>query len=141
MKSKIMWIGSLAFVLALSPGVRAADHAAPKAGESKAGDTKAGDSKMVDSKMVDSKAPKGKEVTLKGTLGCGKCAFKTTKECQNVLKVKEGGKDVSYTLAQNAVSKDNHEKICTGPKPATVKGTVADEGGKKTLTASEIKVD
>ena len=28
-----------------------------------------------------------KEVTLKGTLGCGKCSFHEAKACENVLKV------------------------------------------------------
>jgi hypothetical protein len=85
--------------------------------------------------------PAGKEVTLTGTLGCAKCAFKEAKACQNVLKVKEGGKEVSYTLAKNAVSEENHEAVCSGTKPATVTGTVSEEGGKKILTASAIKVE
>jgi hypothetical protein len=88
---------------------------------------------------------KGEEVTLKGDLGCGKCSFKTTKACQNVLKVTEGGKDVMYYLAANAVSEQNHEAVCSGVKPATVKGTVSEEGKgakkKKVLVASEIKID
>jgi hypothetical protein len=93
------------------------------------------------------KAPaKGKEVTLKGTLGCGKCSFKMTDACQNVLKVKEGGKEVAYFLAPNAVSEEHHEMVCSGTKEVTVKGTVSDEakgakGGKKILTASQITVD
>jgi hypothetical protein len=83
--------------------------------------------------------PAGKEVTLNGTFGCAKCSFKEAKACQNVLKVKKGGKDVTYELADNQVSKDHHEAICHDPgKPATVKGTVSDEGGKKVITASEI---
>ena len=89
------------------------------------------------------KAHKGKEVTLKGDLGCGKCSFKTTKECQNILKVTEGGKETMYYLADNSTSKEHHDDVCSGTKPATVTGTVADEGKgadkKKVLTASEIK--
>jgi hypothetical protein len=84
-------------------------------------------------------------VTLKGDLGCGKCSFKTTKECQNILKVTDGGKETMYYLADNSVSKDHHDAVCSGTKPATVTGTVADEGKgadkKKVLTASAIKVD
>jgi hypothetical protein len=90
-------------------------------------------------------AKAGQEVTLKGELGCGKCSFKKTAACQNVLKVKEGGKDVMYFLAENAVSEDKHEAVCSGTKPATVTGTVAEEGKgakkKKVLTASAIKVE
>jgi hypothetical protein len=94
----------------------------------------------------------GKEVTLKGTLGCGKCSFKTTTSCQNILKVKEGGKEVMYYLAANPTSEKNHEEVCDGPKSATVKGTVTQEEAKdpkksgktvnkKILTASEIKIN
>jgi hypothetical protein len=90
-------------------------------------------------------AAKGKEVTLKGDLGCGKCNFKTTKECQNVLKVTDGGKDTLYYLAANPLSKENHDAVCSGTKPATVTGTVKDEGKgadkKKVLTASAIKIE
>jgi hypothetical protein len=85
--------------------------------------------------------PAGKEVTLTGTYGCAKCSFKDkeAKACQNVFKVKEGGKEVSYEVAQNQVAKDHHDAIChSPPKPATVKGTVSKEDGKRTLTASEI---
>jgi hypothetical protein len=117
----------LAFVFTLSASARAAD----KAPSAKAADTGA--------------AANGKEVTLTGDLGCGKCNFKTTKECQNILKVSEGGKDVMYYLAKNDVSEKNHEAVCSGTKPATVTGTLSEEGKgakkKKLLTASAIKID
>lgn len=121
---------SLAFVFSVSSGAFAADKDAPaKAGKA----------------QKEGSAHKGKEVTLKGDLGCGKCSFKTTKECQNVLKVTEGGKDTMYYLAANTVSKEHHDAVCSGTKPATVTGTVAEEGKgadkKKVLTASDIKVD
>ena len=119
----------LAFAFTLTTSALAAP-AADKAAPAKAGDTK---------------AAKGGEVTLKGDLGCGKCNFKTTKECQNVLKVTEGGKDVMYYLAKNDISEKNHEAVCSGSKPATVTGTVAEEGKgakkKQVLTASAIKID
>src|SRR5438309_5217796 len=120
MKQLSAFVMTLAFAFTLSAGARAAD----KAPAAKAGDT----------------AAKGKEVTLSGDLGCGKCNFKTTKECQNVLKVSEGGKDVMYYLAKNDVSDKNHDEVCSGSKPATVTGVVSDEGKgakkKKLLTAS-----
>jgi Family of unknown function (DUF6370) len=103
-----------------------------------------GAARAADPKPAKAEAAKpaaGKEVTLKGTLGCAKCAFKEAKACQNVLKVKEGGKEVSYTLAKNAVSEENHEAVCSGTKPATVTGTVSEAGGKKVLTASAIKME
>jgi hypothetical protein len=83
------------------------------------------------------------EVTLKGTLGCGKCSFHEAKACQNVLKVKRpgGGKDDSYLLADNDVSRANHEKVCGPASPATVTGTISKGNGKKVLTATAIKFD
>jgi hypothetical protein len=126
MKQLSAFVMTLAFAFTLSAGARAAD----KAPAAKAGDTAA--------------AAKGKEVTLSGDLGCGKCNFKTTKECQNVLKVSESGKDVMYYLAKNDVSDKNHDEVCSGSKPATVTGVVSDEGKgakkKKLLTASAIQI-
>ena len=90
-------------------------------------------------------APDAKEVTLKGTLGCAKCSFHEAKACENVLKVKDGEKVETYVLADNDVSKANHEKVCGPTSPATVTGTVAKatkkSGGKKVLTASAIKFE
>jgi hypothetical protein len=127
MKQLSAFVMTLAFAFTLSAGARAAD----KAPAAKAGDTAA--------------AAKGKEVTLSGDLGCGKCNFKTTKECQNVLKVSESGKDVMYYLAKNDISDKNHDEVCSGSKPATVTGVVSEEGKgakkKKLLTASAIKIN
>jgi hypothetical protein len=126
MKQLSAFVMTLAFAFTLSAGARAAD----KAPAAKAGDTA---------------AAKGKEVTLSGDLGCGKCNFKTTKECQNVLKVSESGKDVMYYLAKNDISDKNHDEVCSGSKPATVTGVVSEEGKgakkKKLLTASAIKIN
>lgn len=131
MKKLTTLVMSLAFAFTLSAGARAADKApAEKAPAAKAEDTA---------------AAKGKEVTLSGDLGCGKCNFKTTKECQNILKVSEGGKDVMYYLAKNDISEKNHEEVCSGTKPATVTGVLSEEGKgakkKKLLTASAIKIN
>jgi hypothetical protein len=84
-------------------------------------------------------APKGKAVTLSGTMVCGKCSLNETEKCQNVLKVTKAGKEEKYYLAANDVAEKNHEKVCSEEHKATVKGTVADEAGKKVLTASSIK--
>jgi hypothetical protein len=86
-------------------------------------------------------ASKSAGVTLKGTMMCAKCALKETDKCQNVLKVTEGGKETAYYLVHNDVAKKNHGPVCSGTANATVKGSVAEEGGKKTLTASEIKYE
>jgi hypothetical protein len=84
-------------------------------------------------------AKPAKPVTLSGTMVCGKCSLNETEKCQNVLKVTKAGKEEKYYLAANDVSEQNHEKVCSGEHKATVKGTIADEGGKKVLTASSIK--
>jgi hypothetical protein len=86
-------------------------------------------------------AAKGAEVTLKGTMMCAKCVLKEQGNCQNVLKVGAGAKEVKYYMAKNAVAEDHHEEICGRTAKATVKGTVSEEGGKKILTASDIKIE
>jgi hypothetical protein len=103
---------------------------------------------------ADAKGDAG-EVTLKGTLGCGKCSFHEAKACQNVLKVPTsaaaGAKVETYVLADNETSRANHEKVCGPAAPATVTGTVSvgdakagktgKKAGKKILTASSITFD
>lgn len=91
-------------------------------------------------KEAPAKPAASKEVTLKGLLGCGKCSFQEAKACQNVLKVKDGDKDVSYDLADNEVARANHEKVCGPASPATVTGTVekGKRKGRKLLTATAI---
>ena len=130
---------ALALVFTASAVARAADKAAPAQAPAKT-------ESKTDSKAADTGAAhqhKGKEVSLKGDLGCAKCNFKTAKECQNVLKVTDGGKDTLYYLAANSVSKENHDEVCSGTKPAMVKGVLSEEGKgadkKKVVTASEIK--
>ncbi|HSZ82151.1 MAG TPA: DUF6370 family protein [Polyangia bacterium] len=86
-----------------------------------------------------------KEVTLHGTLGCGKCSFREASACQNVLKVKNGAKEDTYVLADNAVSEANHDKVCGPTSPATITGAVSKPDkrshGRKVLTASAIKLE
>lgn len=90
----------------------------------------------------DAKAPKAGvapgQVTLQGDLTCAKCGLHEASSCQSVLVVKEDGKDIKYYLAKNAVAAAEHEKVCGGSVPATVTGTVRDEGGHKVLTAAAV---
>jgi hypothetical protein len=85
------------------------------------------------------KKPAAEEVTLNGEMVCAKCVLHETKQCQNVLKVAEGGSETKYYLAQNKTAKDNHEQVCSGAAKATVTGKVSEKAGKKVLTASSIK--
>ena len=83
----------------------------------------------------------GKEVTISGSMVCGKCTLHETKECQNVVQVSEDGKTVNYYLKQNDVSKSSKEPICGGSsEKVTVTGTVATEDGKQVLTPTKIDV-
>lgn len=114
---------ALAFSLTLGT---AAAHAADKVEKSATAEKSA-------------KKPAAGEVTLSGDMVCGKCTLHETKKCQNVLKVTEGTKETKYYLADNGTAKENHGHVCSGSSKATVKGSVSEEGGKKVLTASEIK--
>lgn len=82
-----------------------------------------------------------KEVTITGSMVCGKCTLHITKECQNVVQVKKDGKTVNYFLTQNKVSKDAHEPICGGTsEKVAVTGTVEEKDGKETMTPTKIEV-
>ena len=84
-----------------------------------------------------------KEKTITGDATCAKCALKETKECQNVLMLKEDGKDVTYYLVGDA-SKKAHGKlgICTASKDAPIKvkvtGTAGEKDGKKIIEVTKI---
>ena len=82
-----------------------------------------------------------KEVTVKGTGKCAKCALKEADKCQNVIEAKEDGKKVVYYLAKNETSDNFHDNICKESKKVKATGTVKEEDGKKVLTASKIELD
>jgi Family of unknown function (DUF6370) len=81
------------------------------------------------------------EVTMTGTMVCGKCKMHQTSECQNVLQVTDPrGNTVNYYLAENKVSKDFHKNICMNDgEKATVTGTVEEKDGQEVLKASKIE--
>jgi RecG-like helicase len=80
------------------------------------------------------------EKTITGEGKCAKCALKETKECQNVVQVKEGDKAVTYYLVHNAVSKKFHENICEETKKVKATGTVKEVEGKMQLTPTKIEL-
>jgi hypothetical protein len=85
-------------------------------------------------------APAGKDVTITGSMVCGKCTLHETKTCQNVVQVKQDGKTVNYYLKQNDISKAAHEPICGGSaEQVTVTGTVVEKDGKEILTPKKIE--
>jgi len=78
-----------------------------------------------------------KDMTLRGSVTCAKCALKEADKCTTVIVVKEGDKKVVYTF--DAVSdKKFHKEICKAGKDATVVGTVSEKDGKKTLTVTKL---
>ena len=82
----------------------------------------------------------GKEVTITGSMVCGKCTLHETKSCQNVVQVMQDGKTVNYYLIHNDTSKGAHEAICGGSsEKVTVTGTVEEKDGKEVLTPSKIE--
>ena len=80
-------------------------------------------------------------VTVTGKVMCAKCTLKKAdaKECQDVLVVKDakGATAAEYYLVKNAVQ-EKFGHVCTGEKPATVTGTVAEKDGKKWLDATRM---
>jgi hypothetical protein len=82
-----------------------------------------------------------KEVTLKGTLSCGKCDLKKSDDCATVITVKEkvGDKetDVVYWLVDKGKGEDYHKKCCTEKKKGSVTGVVSEKDGKKMITPSK----
>ena len=80
------------------------------------------------------------QVTLTGTMVCGKCKLHETAECQNVLQAEKDGKTVNYYLTQNKVSKAFHDNICQNDgEKVTVTGKVSEKDGKEELVASKIE--
>src|SRR5436853_142860 len=83
---------------------------------------------------------KKKEVTLKGTITCAKCDLGKEDKCTTVIVVKdkEKGEDVIYYLDKKS-GQANHKEICRKAKEGTVKGTVTEKDGKKTITARVVE--
>jgi len=83
----------------------------------------------------------GKPVTITGKLACAMCILKQkeVKTCTNVVVVKEAGQDVIYALADNDVTRPLTMAACEKTLPVKVTGTVAEAGGKKTITASKVE--
>jgi hypothetical protein len=80
-----------------------------------------------------------KQVTLKGTILCARCALKETKTCQTVIRVKEAGKEVSYYFKDKGHDEEYHEEVCGGAqKQGTVIGAVFTKDGKQWVTPKKV---
>jgi hypothetical protein len=94
---------------------------------------------LVGGTLADDK-PAAKEVTLKGEILCAKCALKEAKACQNAIKVKEAGKEVTYFFDDKGAKEEYHEEVCGGDKKeGTVKGTVSEKDGKKYIKPAKVE--
>lgn len=80
------------------------------------------------------------EKTIKGEGQCAKCSLKETKACQNAIVVEEDGKEVTYYLEHNDVSKKFHREVCQDVKTVKATGEVKEQDGKKILVPSKIEV-
>ena len=87
---------------------------------------------------LNSRAADEKKKTITGDGMCAKCELKEAKECQNAIKVKEGGKTVTYYLVHNDVSKEFHGKVCKATAKVKATGTVKEVDGKMELTPTKI---
>jgi hypothetical protein len=83
-----------------------------------------------------------KEVTLKGSMVCGKCTLKVCDKCTNVLQVKEKDKTVNYFMDDKGNKEKYHKAICPQDKSqdATVTGVVSEKDGKKWIKPSKVEV-
>jgi hypothetical protein len=83
---------------------------------------------------------KAKDVTLKGTVLCAKCALKEGTACQTAIQVKENGKDVVYYFKDKGSSESYHEEVCGGEKSeGTVMGSVTEKDGKKWIAPKKVE--
>jgi hypothetical protein len=81
-----------------------------------------------------------KEVTLKGTILCAKCALKEAKTCTTAIVVKEGDKEVTYYFKDKGNKEDYHEEVCGGArKEGTVTGTITEKDGRKWITPKKVE--
>src|SRR5262249_20332227 len=91
--------------------------------------------------VLGAEAPaQDKEVTLKGTILCAKCALKEAKTCTTAIVVKEGEKEVTYYFKDKGNKEDYHEEVCGGArKEGTVIGAISEKDGKKWITPKKVE--
>src|SRR5260370_8574790 len=91
---------------------------------------------------VNARAEDKKEVTLKGTILCAKCALKLegVTKCTTAIQVKEGDKEVVYFFDDKGSKEEYHEEVCGGArKEGTVTGVVQTRDGKKDVKPSKVE--
>jgi len=89
---------------------------------------------------IEAGEKKEKEVTLKGSITCGKCDLKVEKKCATVIVVKKGDKETVYYF-DPAGDKKYHKNICTAAKDGSVTGVVSKKDDKHFIKVSKVKFD
>ncbi len=84
-------------------------------------------------------AEEKKEQTFTGKGECAKCALDKADSCQMAITVKEDGKDKTYLLENNAVTKAYHKNICKSEKKVKVIGTFKEKDGEKIIVAKKVE--
>ncbi len=86
------------------------------------------------------------EVTLKGTIACSKCTFKSPAvegKCNIAIKVKDGDKETIYYFDADSHKKwmggDGDVNFCTKQAEGTVTGTVTEKDGKKWIKVTKLE--
>ena len=82
-----------------------------------------------------------KEVTLKGTILCAKCALKEVDKCTTAIQVQEAGKTVTYYFHDKGDAEEYHKAICVDRKEGTVTGVIHEHDGKKMITPKKVDFD
>jgi hypothetical protein len=77
--------------------------------------------------MLVVQAEEKKSETLKGEIQCAKCSLKQAKACTNVIKVKDGDKELIYWFKDKGGKESYHKEICTSTKKGSVTGVVSKE--------------
>jgi hypothetical protein len=91
---------------------------------------------------VNADDKKAETKTIEGKMVCGKCTLSETKACCNVVKVKEGGKEVHYYIKDAGAKAPYHKAICPAGNEEAVKvtGKVVEKDGKKWIENAKVEV-
>ncbi len=79
-----------------------------------------------------------KEVTMEGTVVCGKCELKKSAKCEVAFLVKKGDTTTTYWFDKDASGK-YHDDVCQETKAGKVTGTVKKVGDKMVLTVTKLE--
>jgi hypothetical protein len=79
-----------------------------------------------------------KEAVLKGLIACNKCELAKSTECETVILVKDGKKEIVYFFDKDSHAK-YHDGVCASPQQGTVIGVVKDVDKKKVISVKKLE--